>query len=292
MSAIGSLSLASHGGIQFPYTELRVALSQRHHVHIYVHTPGGAIEKLGRNLYQWEFTIPAHDTLRPPFQNFYSKDLPRLWALWESGATAPLVVPNAGTFNAFAPNAKRTIRGPVASGEPVEVSLLEDQAELFAFSALFTPSVDAIPLQHRTFVRQAQGIVEPKLIDRLLALVDELLLVANLAETYAFNLLGKLESLYGLCETLRRVPALGQADNFAAFDLLLSFQATIVALLSDTSRRARPVLTDITPARMTPAQISAWKYKDTSRVPELYALNDWPDPLSVPRGSLVRYYAV
>ena len=292
MSAISQLQLASHGGIQFPYSELRVSLSQRHHVHIYVHTPGGAVEKLGRSLYQWDFTIPAHDTLRPPFQNFYSKDLPRLWSLWDVGATAPLVVPNAGTVNAFATGAKRTIRGAVASGEPVEVSLLEDQADLFAFSALFTPSVEAIPLQLRTFVRRAQGIVEARLIDRLLALVDELLLVANLAEVYAFNLVGKLESLYGLCETLRRVPALGQADNYDAFDLLLSFQATIATMLADTSRRARPVLTDITPARMTPAQIAAWKYKDTSRVPELYALNDWPDPLTVSRGTLVRYYAV
>src|SRR5262245_45531401 len=127
MSAISQLKTASHGGLRFPYTDCRLKLSHRKHVHVYLHTPGGEVEKFGRALYEIGFTIPAHDTLNVPFANFYSTTFPQLWALWESGATAPLVVPNLGTVQGFMTEATRTIRGNVASGEPVEVSLIEDE---------------------------------------------------------------------------------------------------------------------------------------------------------------------
>jgi hypothetical protein len=80
MSAISQLKAASHFGISFPYTSCTAKIKYRHHAHVYVQTDGGEVEKLGLALREFSFSIPAHDTLRPPFRNFYSQVLPQLWA--------------------------------------------------------------------------------------------------------------------------------------------------------------------------------------------------------------------
>jgi hypothetical protein len=47
MSAISQLKQASFDGIAFPYTTCEVMLETRRHVHLYIHTNGGELEKLG-----------------------------------------------------------------------------------------------------------------------------------------------------------------------------------------------------------------------------------------------------
>ena len=291
MSAISQLKFASHGGIQFPYTECRVSIQARHHAHVYIHTNGGELEKLGLALRKFSFTIPAHDTLQPPFRNFYSQTLPQLWALWGSLATAPLVVPQIGTVQAMATEATRRI-GPATSGEPVEVQLLEDSRTLETLDAIFRPSVQALPTQARAVVRAMPAEVEPSLLDRLIKAVGRAMGYAAQGDILARQWLTEIGHVAAICEAIYQTPVLALPANVAALDLLLEMHFTAILLRQDAQRRGRAVLTwpTRTPSRLTIVQIAAWIYGRTDRAVELLALNDW-DPLNVPAGSLVRYYA-
>ena len=291
MSAISQLKIASHGGIQFPYTECRVSIQARHHAHVYIHTSGGELEKLGLALRKFSFTIPAHDTLQPPFRNFYSQTLPRLWGLWSSLTTAPLVVPQIGTVQAMATDATRRI-GLATSGEPVEAQLLEDSTTLATLDAVFRPSAQTLPTQLRAVVRSAPAAVPQSLLDRLTAAVGQAMSYAAQGDILARQWLTQIGHVAAVCEAIYQTPALALPANVAALDVLLEMHATAIQLRQDAQRRGRAVLTwpSRTPARLSVVQVAAWIYGRTDRATELLALNEW-DPLNVPAGSIVRYYA-
>ena len=290
MSAISQLQIASHGGIQFPYTDCRVSIQARHHAHVYIHTSGGELEKMGLALRKFSFTIPAHDTLQPPFRNFYSQTLPKLWALWSSLATAPLIVPSIGTVQAMATDATRRI-GPLTSGEPVEVQLLEDSKTMETLAAVFRPSVSGLATQVRTVVRSAPPEVPASLLDRLTAAVSQALSYAAQGDVMARQWSAKIGHVATLCETIYRLPVLALPIHVAMLDALLELHFTAIQLRQDAQRRGRAVLTwpTRTPSRLSVVQIAVWIYGRTDRATELLALNEW-DPLNVPQGSIVRYY--
>ena len=292
MSAISQLKQASFAGIAFPYTDCRVSIQARHHAHVYIHTDGGELEKLGLALRKFAFTIPAHDSLQPPFRNFYSIVFPRLWSTWQSLVTAPLDVPSIGRVQAMATDATRSIK-QATSGEPVEVSFLEDSKTLATFDAVFAPSVDTLPKKVGGFIRLAPSEVPQSLLDRLLAAVSALMSLSARADTYARQWTAKVSEVVNLCETLYRLPVLALPSSAVCVGLLLDLQLAAVLMRQEAQRRsrARPVLVwpFVTPARMSAGQIAAWIYGDTGRVGELLALNDW-DPLNVPAGSIVRYF--
>lgn len=291
MSAISQLQSASHFDIAFPYTDCRASIQQRHHVHVYLHTNGGEVEKLGLALRKFSFTIPAHDTLQPPWRNFYSLVLPKLWAKWQSGETGPAVIPSIGRIQAFAPEATRSIRAS-ASGEPVEVQLLEDSRTLSTIDALFTPSAQALPTQLRTTIRATAPVVEPSLLSRLLDAVSQAESLLAQGNTYARQWTAQISHIVNLCEAVYRLPALALPENFAMLDTVLELQAMAVRLRREQAYRSRTLLIwpVATPSRMSVVQIAAWIYGNTARAPELLMVNDW-DPLNVPRGSIVRHYA-
>lgn len=290
MSAISQLKQASFAGIAFPYTDCRVSIQARHHAHVYIHTNGGELEKLGLALRKFSFTIPAHDSLQPPYRNFYSQVLPKLWAAWQSLITAPLDVPSIGRVQAMATDATRTIK-QTTSGEPVEVSFLEDSRTLETFDAVFTPSVSTLPVQVDTVVRLAPPGTEQSLLDRLLKAVSDVINLAAQGDTAARQWTAAITSVINLCEALYHLPILGLPSSFACLDVLLELHFSAVRMREDAQRRSRPVLLwpTRTPARLAVGQVAAWIYGDTGRVGELLALNEW-DPLNVPAGSVVRYY--
>lgn len=290
MSAISQLKQASFAGIAFPYTDCRVSIQARHHAHVYIHTDGGELEKLGLALRKFSFTIPAHDSLQPPFRNFYSIVFPRLWSAWQSLVTSALVVPSIGTVQAMATDATRSIK-QATSGEPVEVSFLEDSKTLATFAAVFTPSVATLPQQVRAVVRAAPPAVPKSLLDRLLAAVDSVMALAAQGDTFARQWTAKITSVINLCDVLYHQPSLALPSSVAAVGVLLDLHLTAIRMREEAQHRSRPVLTwpARTATRMSAGQIAAWIYGDTGRVMELLALNDW-DPLNVPAGSTVRYF--
>lgn len=292
MSAISQLKQASFAGIAFPYTDCRVSIQARHHAHVYIHTDGGELEKLGLALRKFAFTIPAHDSLQPPFRNFYSIVFPRLWSTWQSLVTAPLDVPSIGRVQAMATDATRSIK-QATSGEPVEVSFLEDSKTLATFAAVFTPSVATLPQQVRAVVRAAPPAVPKSLLDRLLAAVDSVMALAAQGDTFARQWTAKITSVINLCDALYHQPSLALPSSVAAVGVLLDLHLTAIRMREEAQHRSRPVLTwpARTATRMSAGQIAAWIYGDTGRVTELLALNDW-DPLNVPAGSIVRYFGV
>lgn len=290
MNAITQLQRASHFGIGFPYTRCRTRIKARHHAHVYIHTDGGELEKLGLALREFHFTIPAHDSLQQPYRNFYSGDFQRLWAKWQSLETGPLVDPSIGTVQAMASEATREI-GSAASGESVDVSLIEDSRTLETISAVFRPSVSTLPAQLRRVVSAPPPAVPPSLLDRLLAAVNKALGYAARGDVMARQWLTEVGHVIAVCETIYRLPALALPANVAFLDALLELQLSTVKLRADAARRSRTVRTwpAATPARMSVVQLAAWIYGDTSRSGELLTLNDF-DPFNVPRGSVVRYY--
>lgn len=291
-TVLSQLKTASFAGLSFPWEDCHVDFSYRHHVHIFLHTDGGAVEKLGRHLYRVRFTIPAHETLGASFRAFYSRTLPQLWRTIELGTTADLVVPSLGTMRAFVPDAKRVLQARVTSGERVELSFLEDQEALFSASALVQPSVESLPEQNAAVVELAAGAgVEVGVLAALSLAVDELVALRSTVDVYANVVQAKAQGVVYRCEQLRRHPAMGLAKNFKALLALVQLHYAVVLILKDAARRARPVARITTPDKtMSVVQISAWRYGTTARANEILLINAFPDPLAVPGGTEILYY--
>ena len=290
MSAISQLKIASHGGISFPYLTCEVTLETRKHVHVYLHTNGGEVEKLGLGLRKFHFTIPAHDTLQPPWRNFYSQVLPQLWALWSSLATAPLDVPSIGRVQAMAIDPKRSI-GRASSGETLDVQFLEDSATLATIDAMFKPSVAALPVQLAKVVTQAPAGVPPSLLERLAKAVNEALALAAKGDILARQWAAKIAQVMAIAEAMYQLPVLALPSSVQYLDTFLEMYGTAAKLQKEAQHRSRTVLlSSPTRLRMNVAQVAAWIYGRTDRASELIALNTW-DPLNIPPGSIVRHYA-
>lgn len=148
-TALGRLPGASFAGFRFPIRELHVRGSLRHHLHEYPHSPGAALEGLGRRLYEFRMTAPFHETFRS-YPKLYPETLASLRTIFDGGLAWDLVVPWIGTIQARCIEWTQHLVAKVQSGEDVELVFLEDRDEAFLIDKLVTTSAELMPPGRRS----------------------------------------------------------------------------------------------------------------------------------------------
>lgn len=283
---------ASFAGISFPYTEYSVDGSLDHHIHKYLHRPGGEVEDLARHAYQFKFKIAAHTSYRGDFADLYPSRVAALISTFETGLTFPLEVPGIGTFQAKAINWTRNVRAAVRSGEMLEWTFLEDSTSQFTTTQLVgfaTASMgdDLLVLE--------QGLIDagyaPTLLDDLKSAVTTLLNAEGIAELALNQLAIKASIVIGLCELLDPHPFFQSPLNAIAIDSFYAIwgAAVDVALALGLIRLERSPETFITPSVMSVMDLSLELYKDNLHVGDLLNMNAINRPSAVPAGSFIRY---
>ena len=298
----------SFSGYPFPVRSLSLKGSLRHHVHEYPYAPGGAVERLGRKLYEVRVVVPAHETFRK--YPLLLETMATLRTLAEGGQPWDLVIPHVGTMSATCIEWQDDLQAKARSGYDVNFTFLEDQSREFLADKLVTtstaigPAVDALKIAVATrptadllpdvtdpAARDKMLLAEEAMFDGLFALVDDLTAVASGDDLYTATVAQKAENAAERCrEISESARTLNAWPSHGVLEALNATWASMRTLAADVAKRDRPTDVYVTRARGTVAEVAAAVYGDSSRAMELLKLNAFDDALDIPAGTVVVYY--
>lgn len=295
-SLTAQLVQLSFNGIAFPYKEITMDGEMRHHVHEYPHSPGGLPEKLGRKLYAFDITVPFHGNLIPPqYANLWPDNLASLVAQFELGMTGDLVLPQIGSpIRAFCTNWKRVLKATNTVGETVTLKFLEDDEERRVTSNTTKVKMDTLtPLLNYLEEDAGNSLLGSlsKSIDSILRAVDGVLAYRDLFDAYSTLVLDKLESIMVMiANVIETGDYISSPENWEVSSRLHELWKMCRDLKGDLAEKGITIKTYKVLAPMTLAQVAYAIYKETGRSSDLMQLNVIDDPLTIARGTVIRYY--
>ncbi|MBA2687500.1 MAG: DNA circularization N-terminal domain-containing protein [Gemmatimonadaceae bacterium] len=280
----------SFSGIKFPFKSYKVSGGIRKHVHEYPHTAGGALEKLGRRLYEVTVSVDFTDGLDSPKYRQLVTDLGVLRGLFEDQVTDSLHIPHIGTIKACADEWTEEVTGSNRSTIKGELKFIEDQSSAFLVLETITVSPGSLAAHVADFSTKAKPFNEnifssiDKAANSLLAIVDQSQLFGSLVAA-------KVEGLSRLIRQAdESVKALAEPANGELLEALHRLWDTVNNIRRDIQQRDDFLRTFTVPLTMSVGQISAAVYGDSSRGGEILQLNAIDDPLNVPAGFKIHYY--
>lgn len=285
----------SFEGIPFPYKEITMNGEMRHHVHEYPHSAGGAPEKLGRKLYAFSVTTPAHgDLVLPQYANLWPRDLKQLVILFEQGKTGNLVLPQIGApIRAFCTNWDRTLRAANTSGESVTLKFLEDSEQLRISQNAITVKANRLADARFAVVEKYQQIpAKIGLLDTILRGANDVLAYKDQFDMYTNLIEAKCNSVMSMCRQIVAVEEeLKHPDRWQLVDAIQDLWAQTQALYLDQKEMGNLTRYYRVPSTMTLSQVAFQIYRSSARAADLMMLNSIDDPLEIPQGTSLRYYA-
>jgi len=307
---VETFEIASFDAVEFPWVEYSIKGSLDHHVHKYIHKPGGEVEDLGRRLYEFRFQLEFHETDLAQWLGKYPGNMLKLVELYEGGGTHVLVVPGVGHFKAKLINLDRHFVARILSGEKAELSFLEDGKDLFSVQALFGFASATMPAQVEQLRIEVDRVAPllvgpapvlepfdptPTLVDQISVGIDAIesaadavLVARDQAELQMDMVATKVNGLIAACEVLDGLftdPLLAAASE----PLFAIWEAAIDA--RDDQLEAGLVLeTYVVTRRMSVIDLALQLYGTTDQVSTLLHVNDFDDALSIRPGTTIRYY--
>lgn len=286
MALIDTYERSSFGGIKFPFTDLSIKGSLDHHVHKYLHRPGGEIENLARHLYEFKFNCDFHDRYRT--HPTLIPDLLRLIRLFESGETQELVVPGAGTFRAKAIDWTRNVTNMVRSGGRVSITFMEDSTDEFTTATLVpTGESNSLPQIATLFKQEADAMGRPDLGNRLVLSVNDYISARNNLDVTAGGSPVTVQPVINTCKSISADGAFQSPRNAKAFMVLQEVGATAIGIaksnpLSPTTANKYTTLSPI-----SVMELAMQFYGRSDRAASLLAINNFTDALRIPAGSVI-----
>ncbi|MEJ7728220.1 MAG: hypothetical protein WKG00_03310 [Polyangiaceae bacterium] len=278
-------------GIEFPYAEITVRGSLRHHVHEFLHAPGGEIEGLKRRLYEINVSSDFSDEYRN-YPRAWPERLGKIRTLCEKGESRLLRIPQIGEIWAMAIEWEQSLAAKMLSGERCKFKFLEDNR---AENIATVPVVESVAALKPLAAQLQKDMEESNLgdffdsigdaIGAVNAVVDQVELAGNVLDS-------KIQTVTDACNRLdRSVNALKQPQNHAVVNSLHELAAAAAKLHKDVLSKATPVVLFRVPTPMTISQVSAAIYGSTAKAVELLKMNDIGDALAIPAGTIMRHYA-
>ena len=292
MPAFDSLQRARFEDVVFPVTDITVSGGLRDHVHEYPHSPGGAPEKLGRKLYTFKLTCPFLQGFSG-YPNLWPEGLDQLRQICEEERTEDLTIPTLGTIKAYATSWTEKAVSGNRSGVMVDLEFREDQSSAY----LLTQMIDidqsnvagALTALNTELAKTNLGDFFSSIKDA----ANSLLAVKDQAELYANVIEAKAAGLSQLCQQADELlHPLDNPVNFRVLSALHDLWRSSNKLNADALKLAIPTTPFVTASLMSVADISTAIYGDTSHAVDLMRGNTLADPLSVPPGTLIKYYPV
>ena len=287
---------ASFGGITFPYTDVEISGSLDHHVHKYIHRPGGEVETLGRHLYEIGFSC-VFDTSSRKWANLYPGILSALIALCETEGTYDLVIPNRGVraMKCKAIKWDTNYTTKIRSGEKVKFRFLEDTTDQFGpyqVAAIATADLSSRVIACQQLARQ-YALPNPSIFDQLAAAISNFQLALDQVENNAYQAIASMDLVLALCDDLLVLPVLLDPINCAVFLAFSDLFDASLQVAADVSGLGRTVDVFFVEKPMSVTDLSMLLYKgDPSRVVDLLSLNSFNNPFLIPAASLVNWYVI
>ncbi len=308
MSYFDLLPRCSFAGIPFPYESIDIQGGVRDHVHEYPHADGGDPELLGRKLYTFRIVANFHDTLRG-YPNLYPRDLDTLIDKFERGLTSDLVVPQSGTYQAYAVNWSRSSAVRIRSGEKVTLEFREDRGDtkLNALVDDHPLEVQSAALKLDARVKEAiargdslgaaqkgAGVTasDRDIFDSIGAFATAVFAIQDTAALNGQLYGAKLAQLAALCERADGLRSMQSTSSQPIVQALHELWAAANRLADNVQGKQKLLQRWTTPQQMTMNDVAIALYHDASRTAELLALNSgkFQSALAIPALTQLVYY--
>lgn len=300
MSAFDGLPRTKFGDIQFPGEIHRLRSVFRHHVFEYPHSPGGAIEKLGRGL--WQCTVRGNfQATFPGYPDLYPNSMATLRGYYGLGATLNFTHPTLGTFPAMITSWDQVKDAKIRSGEKVDIEFLEDQDASFSVTeTLVSADYTAIGPSAQQLAAELAAIRgdltlsqnDLSLFDAIQSTVNSVLALKDTANLYGNLYAAKVLQVVSLCQQLDVSQNMQDARAWPLVDAMQVVWQNAIRIEQDLQAQ-RAQLSDYTvPFAMPLLQVAINLYGDASRQEDLLALNSdrIDNPISIRAGTDIRYY--
>lgn len=290
---------AQFGPIRFPYTQINIKGSLRHHVHEFPHSAGGKVEKMGRKLYSIRFRIPLHDIpgsdLERDFPQLFPNRLANLLALFDREATLDLVIPNLGTMKCVATEWDGTAdMAEALSGDTWNVEFLEDDERGSIVGDIPSYGLAALAAAGDDLAAKALAAYGAKKPPGLFQAINDAITVVDgalgTADAYGRLVAAKIEAVADLCgKADREIEALQDPMNHALVEALKNVWANAVDLAENVPGVTTDVSTFRVPSLMSIGQVSTRLFGSADRGVELLQMNAIDDAFAIKPGTELRY---
>lgn len=288
---------ASFNGINFPYTQIGISCGIRHFVHVYPHSPGGDVEKMGRKPYQFRFGISFEDVEGSPlerdFQGLFPDRLRNFLALFDRQATADLVVPSIGTVKCCAIDWNGTAdMAESLSGEKWNFEFIEDQDHASLIKTIPNLGTHALKASVEELQKKADDHgFKPGFFQGLNDMVTSVDAVFGVSDQYSRLLGAKLSALGDLCARFdRETKEFLDPMNHAVLDGLKDLWANAIDLSESlTGASGAQLATYRVPKLMSIGQVATKLYGSAERGAYIMKINAIDDPFEIPAGTSLQY---
>lgn len=325
-TALQQLQKASFDFIPFPVASVEVAGGLRDHVHEYPHSPGGAVEKLGRKLYTIRMTGIFDVKVSGYGDNLWPGDLSDLFDRFEDQLTSTLHIPQIGDIQAYAVSWTRRATPERQSGEEAEIEFREDQAQAFLFEGLVNvttstlvsagqefdaefapleaggtitnlgiiPPAVATPIPRALDVASAYRQLRQVDADRLTQIRNaftQAITYAEQPERYAERVLTKTEAAIASCDlAYQKIRLLKNPLAWRQMRALKRVWSSSLRMRESITGRTNRILFYTVPRDMALSDMSRAIYGDTTYGGSILQLNMIPNPFRILKGTILRYY--
>jgi hypothetical protein len=292
MANLRNLQRASFDGIEFPIKSVRIKQSGRKHLHVYLKTPGGATEKMGRGIYI--VTMQAvFDVNIPGYGNLWPDKLEQLRRLSESQKTAKLVIPTIGTIDAWLPDWEQEADFEKRlSGELAPLNFEEDASQVFLTNALSKTTATSLGTASAALDSFTQELdPQPDIFQQINEAVNGILAIRDQADLFGALAASKIEQLALLVRTAdATLTELQDPLNYQIVEALHDLLAALLDLANDITGNGTEARIYVTPKLMSVGEISSALYGNATHATELMQNNSLDDPLAVPAGERLLYF--
>lgn len=288
MPAFDQLQPWAFDGLSFAVKNYSVRCKLRDHVHVYPHTPGGAVEKLGRELYTIHASASFQTTFKK-FPNAWPQDLASLRNRFEQELTSGLLIPTIGTIQAYISSFEQSGSGKVRSGEYVELEFREDQDSAFLINQLIEVKASSLAAASAVVISAASdaGVSLGSLTD----LINSITAIGDQVELYGSLVASKLDGIAAACASLDSTFDFKLPKNWALISALHDVWLSSVTMKQDILRKSVPIIVYTTPTLMSVTDVAKALYGDSTRGAEVMQLNAIENPFQIAANTNLRAYA-
>lgn len=328
MTAFQSLAKAGFDGINFPIKSCTVSGGIRDHVHEYPHSPGGAVEKLGRKLYRIQMTA-VFDVKIPGYgNNLWPGDLSDLRDRYEQQVTSTLSIPTIGNIQAYCVTWSQRATPERQSGEEAEFEFVEDQSQAFLINSIIQISSTTLQNAGEQFDQEfapllAGGTVsgtaptriipppagtvprattvagaftqlrqrDANALNQIRSAYQQALTIAEQPDRFADQILRTADAVVTSCaQAYERIEVLQNPLMYSRRWAYKRLWASAVQLRDSVKSRTARILFFQARTDTTIGAVSRAIYGDSSYAAEIMQLNALPDPFMIRNGTILRYY--
>ncbi len=295
MPIFDTVQRASFKGIAFPVKSISIKGKYRHAEHEYLRVPGAVIEKLERSIYDIEMTAPF-DTNIVGFGRLWPDGVNKLRTLFESGETAPLVIPTIGTLPAFQPQWEQNIDiAKVRSGEVLKLSFKEDQTQRFLQLAVVKTQQKSLSTSLTNLNAIRASLNPPQndlsIFDKIQNAANKILAIKDQSDLYGGLLAAKLGMFTALLgEADKQLESLKDPANHETLDAFLELWDSAVRMATNLAESPRGPRTYVTPKAQSVSDVATAIYGSSERAAEILINNEFANPFQIPAGTTIIYF--